>query len=499
MISLWNSVTLRKHSYLPLTENIETDILIIGGGITGLTAAYELAKAKKKVILIEAHQIGSGTTSYSTGNLYVPVQNFYQSIEKKWGINVAKTIAHSRQFAIDYIEKTILDNNIKCQFSRRSWYAYAQDNTALLTQEYHCLQKMNIAVEQVKHLPLELKFDQAIMLPNQARFNPLAYTLALAEKVRQLGGLIFENTCAIKIEEEKICTVQTPKAQIKAQQIFIATHTPLGINSIHLFTAPYRSYVIAASLKNHHYPEGQFLNIDQPKHILCTHAISKDEPELLLIAGNHHKTGQEKAINHFEQLQSLLHKHLAINEILYKWSAQHYQSADDIPYIGYANSSTNCTYLATGYFADGLVYGTLAGIIIADALCNRSNSLFKTYHTPRHSLSASIAFLIKENSNVFMQYLRDLPLFCSSHFADIKQGEGKIVEVNQEKFAVSRDIEEQLHIVSAVCPHMKGIVNWNQIEKTWDCPCHGSRFNHRGELLEGPAMANLKYFDSLDK
>jgi nitrite reductase/ring-hydroxylating ferredoxin subunit len=210
------------------------------------------------------------------------------------------------------------------------------------------------------------------------------------------------------------------------------------------------------------------------------------------VAGSHHKTGQgQKMEKHYAELSRFLHQHFAVDKIAYQWSAQHYQSADDLPYIGLSSRFAKHTYMATGYFADGLVYGTLAGMMIGDLFAGKTNHLLETYQANRITPRASAKFLIKENTNVFLQYLKDFPLLSKKDFSHIKKGEGKIVEIHQEKCAVSRDKNNKLNIVSAVCPHMKGIVAWNNAEQTWDCPCHGSRFTAQGHYIEGPAVGDL--------
>jgi len=187
-----------------------------------------------------------------------------------------------------------------------------------------------------------------------------------------------------------------------------------------------------------------------------------------------------------------LQQHFKLKEVAYQWSAQHYQSADYIPYIGLASRSAKHTYMATGYWADGLIYGTLAGILFSELILKNNPEMFsRVYQSTRSKIQNSSAFVLKENSNVLLQYLNDYP-FASSPTEQIKIGEGKVIEVHREKLAVTRDNNNQLHVVSAVCPHMKCIVNWNDTEKTWDCPCHGSRFTCEGKVIEGPALTGLE-------
>lgn len=498
-ISIWKSISKNPIAYPNLTTEIEVDIAIIGGGITGVTTALHLINAGKKVAIIEANKIGEGTTGFSTGNLYVPVQSYYQNIIKKFNSEVAKSIADSRKFAIDYIEKVIKEKNIQCHFSRRPWFLYTDNNDQLsfLDKEVETLKKLEFDINYVTDMPLFYKYTKAARLDNQARFNPLQYVISVAEDLQKQGCLIFENSRVISVTEKDTCTVETQHGKVVANHVVIATHTPIGVNLSQVFTAPYRSYAVAVELSGNEYPEGHFWDLNSPHHATCTHSIHSDKPDVLVVAGNHHKVGQEmNATVHFGELENFLRNLFPVTEVVYKWSSQHYQSADEAPYIGLASRSAKKTYIATGFFADGLVYGTLAGLIIGDLILNKENPLEITYNSNRFKLIASAPFLLKENGNVFFQYLKDLPFISSHKFDDIKMGEGKVVEMEQEKWAVSRDANNKLHIVSAVCTHMKCIVNWNNAENTWDCPCHGSRFKQTGEVIEGPAQFNLKKKES---
>lgn len=491
MGSLWQDIIVIKKEYPALAEDLEVDVVVVGGGITGITVAKQLIDAGKIVAVIEAATIGGVTTGSSTGNLYMPVQPGYHGIESKFNIKTAKNIAYSRQIAIDYIENTIKEYNIKCKFKRRPWYAYSNDlnNTACL-QEMETLQKMEIADDYNRDLPFDLPFKKAVIIPDQARFNPLQYVVNLACELHKQGCLIYEYTRVLTINETTKCTIITSKAKITARQVVIATHTPPGINSVQFYTAPYRSYVMAVTLKDDVYPEGHFWDMDNSLH-LCTHAVSRQNPELLMVAGSHHKTGQSSDMqSHYKELEDFLHKQFRIDKIRYQWSAQHYHSADNIPYIGLAHSSAKYTYMATGYFADGLVYGTLAGIILGELLNDGQHEFFSIYNARRQDFWRSAPFLLKEGSNIFLEYLKDLPLFASQ-YQDLRKGEGKIAEIHREKYAISRDQNNKLHVVSAVCPHMQGIVSWNNAEQSWDCPLHGSRFTCTGEIIEGPAVCPL--------
>lgn len=493
-MSLWQAISKRYTSYHELSEDLEVDVAIIGGGITGITAAKELIQSGKKVAILEADKIGGVSTSSSTGNLYIPVQPFYQNIYSKFDLETAKKIAHSRKFAIDYIEANIIEKNIQCCFKRRPWYGYTCKNPRVaLEKEVDLFQKMEIPIEYTDSLPLPFKFKKAVVMPNQARFNPLQYVISMAEDLSKKGCFIFENTRVIEMQEKDVCILKTSTSKITAKKVFMATHTPLGVNLTQMFTAPYRSYVVAVRIEGNNYPEGHFWDLDRPPHASCTHAISGEQPELLMVAGSHHKTGQGSNMRlHYNDLENFLRKHSSVTEVAYQWSAQHYQSADNVPYIGLAHRFAKHTYMATGYWADGLVYGTLGGLIISGVILEKNHPFKSLYQSERFKPFASSKFLTRENFNVICQYVKDYPDLKKSAFSEVKVGEGKIIEKDQEKYAVSRDENNQLHVVSAVCTHMKCIVNWNNAEKTWDCPCHGSRFTSQGKVIEGPAKTDLE-------
>lgn len=495
-ISLWRAVTENVPTYPSLEEDIDVDVAIIGAGITGATTALKLAKHGLKVAIVEAKQICGGTTGDSTGNLYVPIQANFQDVIKKFNVEVAKIVAQSRRFAIDYIAQIVQENNLSCHFGWRPWYIYTDevDKLNFLDDEIEAFQKVDLPVQYVSEMPLPLKFKKAAMLSNQARINPFQYVIGLIDVLHKHGCHIFENSAATEIEELKTkCIVHTRAGKIGAKKVVIATHTPIGIHPVQLYLAPYRSYVVAVKLKDNYYPEGHFWDLKVPHHAICTHPINGEHPQTLMVAGNHHKTGQANDTKEkYTELQKFLDTTFEVEKTIYEWSAQHYQSADGIPYIGLSHGSKNI-YEATGYFADGLVYGTVAGVIIANQILDQQEKWHDIYRISRFKPLASAGFLMCENSNVFLQYLKDFPTKSptSKTFDDIKKGEGRIIEIDREKCAVARDENNKVFVVSAVCTHMKCIVHWNNAEKTWDCPCHGSRFEIDGKYIEGPAMQDL--------
>lgn len=494
---VWSSTLTTSHTYPQLKGNYETDIVIIGAGITGLTAAMRLLEQGKKTTIIDAFTVGSGTTGSSTANLYVPVEAYYHQIETKFNKKVAAQVALSRKQAINYIEQLVAKYTIACSFQRRPWYMFTRLSSykRKIEQEYAALSRCGMSVEYVDELPLDLSFVKAIKLDNQARFNPLHYLYALADILVNHGCQLYEHTPALSYKEHNdYCEVVTANGQLKARKLIIATHIPIGVNFLQMKVFPYRSYAVAARLGSS-YPNGVFWDIAAPHFSISSHGVKDTELDLLVIAGNSHKTGQAATGSHksyYKRVTTYLKTYFDIASIDYAWSAQHYQPADGLPYIGHASRLSKHSFAATGYSADGLTYGTVAGMLLADSVLGRTNKLSEVYKATRITLMASAPKFIKENANVLGQYLEDYPGNVEAKdYLAIKAGQGKVIQENGEKWAIARDANNQLHRVSAVCTHMKCIVKWNDMEKTWDCPCHGSRFTIHGTVIEGPALSPL--------
>jgi glycine/D-amino acid oxidase-like deaminating enzyme/nitrite reductase/ring-hydroxylating ferredoxin subunit len=501
--SFWEATTPHRPDFPRLEANIEVDVAIIGGGITGITTALQLTKAGKKVAVLEARRVGGGTTGWSTGNLYVPVGSYFHNIAKSRNDDIMRTVARARFAALDFIELEAREKNIDCHFSRRPWYFFTQEESMVSTveKEVEALQKAGMRAELVSEIGL-LKLPglkRAARMEGQARFHPLRYVLGLATAVAQQGCQLYEHTTVVDLKEkEDHCFLTTNRGTITCKQVVIATHIPIGIHSIQTVAAPYRSYVVAMRLKSGNYPDAYFWHNDKTHHAITTHSTTSMDLDMLMIAGNHHKTGQashQEYQHYFNELEAYARKHFDVASVEYRWSAQHYRSGDGVPYIGLTHNGAKRTYIATGFYADGLTYGTVAGILLADMIVGHDNSWIEAFDSTRGTNLATVGQFVKENANVAAQYLKDIPVGKVSHFSDIKPGEGKTIEIDSEKLAVYRDEQSKLHVCSAVCTHMKCIVNWNNAEKTWDCPCHGSRFMINGSVIEGPAILNLEQKD----
>ncbi len=490
--SIWRKTT-SETNFPTLKETINVDIAIVGGGITGITSAYLLAKSGKKVAVLEAGKIAGGTSGYSTGNLYAMVDKRLHHIQSKWDKETAAMVAKSRTSAVDLVEQLVREENIDCDFKRVPWYLFSEteEKDKTIEKEIEAAANYGLQVEELNDLPLPVKVSKAIKVENQAQFNPSAFVTGLANKIDKSNCHIFENSPVTHIEKEEELTLSTPHGTVVAKKVILATHSPKGIYAVQTALYPYREYAMAAKLNSGDFPDGIYWDTEADFHTSMRTYKVNGEPYVLMLGG-HHKVGQEDDYSRFyERLEKNIRKYFDISSIDYKWSAQHYKPADGLPYIG--ESVDDNIYFATGFSTDGLIYGVLSAMIFNDLLNDRKNEWAKLYKAKRFTPVKSAKDFIKENLNVAKQYLKNLPGKAEADsFDEIAMGQGKVVEVDNEKWAVFKDDKGQVHCQSALCTHMDCVVDWNDAEKSWDCPCHGSRFTATGEVIEGPAFEPLQ-------
>lgn len=489
-LSIWEG-TYETMSKFPVFEGREeVDIVIVGGGITGITAALLLSNAGKQVLLLEAEKVGHGTTGHSTGNLYVTVDEHLSSIRRKWNTDVMKGVVESRTAAIELIKSNIVDYKIECDFNTQPFTLFAEKMTPeieeFMQKEFDAFYDAGLNPSVLKHAGLPFETAVALQIRNQAQFHPLKYIQRLAEVVSNKCR-IYENSRVIAVDDEKGLVI-TNRGSVKASKILLATHTPVGVHMIHTLIAPYREFGVAAVLNKGSFPSGIFWGMDEPRH--SVRSFTKGEKQYVMVIGDKFKTGQHGDNKAYaEGLEHFLKDRLNVSETGYFWGGQQYRPADGLPYIG---KHGNKVYFMTGFSSDGLTYGTLAAMIISDELLERSNAWKTLYDVERSAPLKSAKNFFKENAGVLVQYIKDMPWNVdASSLKEVSESEGKIIEHEGQKLAIYRDDDGIPHMVSAVCTHMKCIVNWNQSEKTWDCPCHGSRFDTDGNVIEGPAFDTL--------
>jgi len=492
-ISVWKATSDETY-FQPLGNDTSVDFAIVGGGITGLTAAELLSKHGHSVAVLEAGKIGEGTTGGSTGNLYAPVSYRLSGILEQYDEKTLKSVVESRLEAIQFIETNILKYTIPCSFVRAPWHLFTgtDERHETIEKEYNAAQKAGLKVSYTDKLSVPMQVHSGIVVEDQAQFNPLEYVKSLAQNLNTGHCSIYENTRVTEVKNEKDGRVMlsTFAHTITAKKVILATHTPIGFYPVQTVVYPYREDGIAAKLNGGEYPPpGIFWELSKGHHH-SFRLYDSGKDKYLVVVGEPYKVGQsDDTEGGFDRLEKYARQNFDIKSIEYTWASQSYRSADGLPFIGKIDDNI---YTGTGFGTDGLVYGTLAAMIIADQVIGKENSRSKLYDPGRSHIVESVKNFISENLNAAGELAKDL---IGTHkdisLNDLKPGEGKVVEYNSKKIAVYKDDMEKIHAVSAVCTHLGCIVHWNNAEKTWDCPCHGSRFKINGHVIEGPALNPL--------
>ena len=470
------------------------DVLIIGGGITGLTTAMLLQEAGKNCILAEAHTIGYGTTGGTTAHLNTFLDNSYSNIEKDFSEEAAKTVANACKDAITTVADFVSRYQIDCDFTHKQGYLYAETDkeASELDVILKASQKAGVSVQHADRIPVPVPFKNAIVFDQQAQIHPLKYIYALAEEFIKKGGRILQNTMIQSIAKDgNIHTAKASNVSVKAAKVVYATHIPPGINLLHFRCAPYRSYSLGVKLSEGNYPSDLVYDMKDPYHYFRTHEI--DGQQYLIIGGDDHKTGHGKPEESFRSLEKYVHEHYKGASIEFSWSAQYYIPADGLPYIGKLPGFDDDVYVAAGFGGNGITLGSVSGMIVRDLILGQKNSYTDLFSPSRIKPVAGFTEFVKENTDVVYHFIADrLSAKDIQSLNEIPLDAGAVVEYNNEKLAIYKDASGEIHALNPVCTHAKCIVNWNNSEKSWDCPCHGARYDINGEVLTGPANKGLQ-------
>jgi len=481
----------------PLRGKAEADVCVVGAGIAGLSVAYRLAAEGRSVMVIDDGPPGGGETSRTTAHLTSMIDGGYRHVERMHGEDGARIVAASHTEAIRQIEATAKAEKIDCDMQALDGYLVVPpgDPQDPLEHELAAARRAGIdGVGMVDRAPLEeFETGRCLRFPRQARFHPLRYLHGLAQAITRDGGRIHSRAHVEGIEVKGRPTVSLEGGRtINAKDVVVTSHSPIHTwVRIHDKQGAYRTYVIALEAP----PQvADFLLYDtlEPYHYVRFFRPERgDGAGLLIIGGEDHKTGQEDdARDRYAQLESWARERFrGAGRVVRCWSGQILEPVDGIAYIGRDNQNEH-VYLATGFSGTGMTYGAIAGRLIADQILGRENPWAELYDPGRVKLKAAGGFL-KENLNVSAQYKDLITPGEESSFDDVPIGAGAIVRQGLKKLAVYRDERGAVHVLSAVCTHMGCVVAWNSDERTWDCPCHGSRFAPQGEVLNGPAPKPL--------
>ena len=480
----------------PLAGNVRYDVCVIGGGIAGLTTAYLLASEGKSVVVLDGKpQVAEGETAFTTAHLAWVLDDRFTRVASIRGDDAAKLAAASHRAAIDLIEEIARRENIDCDFQRLDGYLFAgADGPQVVRDEMLALTRLGLLFERVERAPLPAgDTGPALRFPDNGQFHPLKYLGALAGLVRAKGGVIHTDTQVVKVDNGEPCVAHTRAGHtVTAGAVVVATNTPFDSGlTLHLKLAAYLTYAIALEMKPEAFPPALYWDTEDPYHYVRTARVGGGD--FLIVGGEDHKTGQEQDQGErWAKLEAWARERFPnAGAVRHRWSGQVFETPDGLGLIGLAPGWRDNLYVITGDSGMGMTHGTLGARLVADLILGRT-SAFAGLYSPARWMPGALKSLLGENANLAAQYGDWFTGGEVKSAADIPNGHGAVVRAGLTKTAVYKDDAGAVHELSAVCPHLGGIVHWNPGERTWDCSCHGSRFACTGEVQHGPAVEGLK-------
>lgn len=486
----------------PLSHDTDADVCVVGAGITGLTTAYLLAREGRSVVVLDDGPIGGGETGRTSAHLTNALDDRYGQLERWHGESGARLAAQSHTAAIDEIEQIAGKEGIDCAFERVDGYLVVPpgESSEALSSELAAAHRAGLdEVELVNRVPYDgFEFGPALRFPQQAQFHALQYLFGLARAFESSGGRIHTGSHVgeVKSESGKARVKTADGIVVRAAHVVVATNTPFNDRvAIHTKQAPYRTYVVAARIPTGAVPHVLLWDTADPYHYVRVH--TGDDGDYLMVGGEDHKTGQaDDYEDRFLRLEAWARERFPMAENFdVQWSGQVVEPIDGLAFIGRNPTDADNIYIATGDSGNGLTHGTIAGLILTDLISGRDNPWADLYQPSRKPWSAAGEF-VKENFNVALQYADHLKGGDVKSVEDVPAGSGALLQRGFQKVAVFRSDDGRICEFSAICPHLGCVVQWNGLERSWDCPCHGSRFAaDDGHVLFGPAVSGLSRAD----
>ena len=480
-------------SWPPLEGEIEADIVVVGGGIAGLTVASLLAEAGSTVAVLEADRVGRGTSGHTTGKITSQHGLVYRELSDRHDSDAAAAYARANEAAIGQIERTIEDLEIDCSFRRLPAFVYTTDPRRRedLEAEAAVAQGLGLPASLTTDIDLPFPVAMAVRFDDQALFDIGPYLLALARRLSEGTGQVFEGSRAVGISEKgERVTVRTASGQVNARNAVVTTLIPF-MDRTGLFARmkPSRAYGVAAVLGSGGIT-GMHINVDSPTR--STRPWDTDDGAGVVVVGEDHSVGSRRGRpGRWGELERWARDHFDVASFEYRWSSQDFETVDRVPYVGRAPLMKH-TYVATGFRKWGLTNATAASHIIADLVAGRDSELAAVFDATRVGDARAVARTSLLNLYVASRFVGDrLQRLVAPSLDTLEHGEGGLVRADGDTVAAYRDPDDNLHCVSPTCTHLGCTVKWNHAEKSWDCPCHGSRFDVDGEILAGPATEPL--------
>lgn len=500
LASLWQATTSRPKESLAGNRIAAADkffdVVIVGGGITGVSTAVLLQQAGFKCAVLEAHTLCFGTTGGTTAHLNTILDTPYPTMIKNFDRQAAQTVANATRAAIDLIHANIEKYDIACGFQKSTGYLFSQTDaqTKELEEIYETSLNLGIDLGYTDSIPIDVKMTKALAIQGQAKFHPTRYVHGLAEAFQVMDGRIIEQCRVTDVENNDPITVHTSGGDIQCTYLIYATHIPPGVNILDTRCAPYRSYVMAVTLKDR-YPEGLIYDMYDPYHYYRTQTI--DDQSYLIVGGEDHKTGHaDNTQACFERLETHIREHFPVVTIANKWSSQYFEPVDGLPYIGHLPGQPGNILVATGFGGNGMIYSGISALLFKELLLKEPEKLAPVFNPNRIKPIAGFTNFVRENADVVKKWAgKLLPADKLISFSDMARGEGRVVKLEGETLALYKDERGELHAIAPTCTHMGCHVTWNNMEKSWDCPCHGARYSPDGAVLNGPADRSLEIID----
>jgi len=494
--SIWLE-TIPETEYDALSTDRAVDVAVVGGGIAGVTAAYHLSTAGQEVAVIERDRLLSGTTGYTTAKLTSQHGLVYADLVEAHGEQRAREYAEANEAAIDQVDSIAAEHDIDCDFERLPAFAYLTDPAGRdrIREEVQAAKRLGLPASYTDSTALPFDVAGAIRFDDQAQFHPGQYLQGLAEIIVEQGGSIYENTTATDVSGGSRCHVETDGGRVRADDVVVATHFPIVDHGFYFARMkPKRSYVLAARLAGD-VPEGMYYDDTDPYFSVRPHPAGDES--LVLVGGQNHRTGAGGSTKtRYEQLAREARLRFDVEEIVYRWSTQDFAAVDNIPFVGTLPVIDEGIYVATGFGGWGMTNGTAAGRILADRILGREPPWAEVYRPSRLSVSGGLREFVSHNADAAGRFVGDrVESATAGPPADLGPDEARVVRTDDGPVAVYRDESRAMHAVSAVCPHMGCLVEWNDGERSWDCPCHGSRFDVDGSVLDTPAVSDLEEYD----
>lgn len=493
-VSLWQDTANPFPAVTDKFVNAVFDVAIVGGGITGITLGLLLQKQGKKCIVLEAKNLCFGTTGGTTAHLNTLLDNPYSTIIKDFGKDGAEIVVRATKDALNLFESNVSEFNIDCGFERTPAFLFSQDEkqTDELNDIYNACNEVGVEVQYSNGIPIPFNFRKALEIAGQGKLHPVRYVHALAKAFEDLGGAIVEQCRVQNIEEDETISIETSLDNLKASTIVYATHIPPGINLLHLRCPAYRSYAMSVKLQDDNYPSELCYDMYDPYHYYRTQII--DGEKYLIVGGEDHRTGENANTSKcFLQLESHIRSNFNVAEITHRWSSQYYEPVDGLAYIGKLPGARENVLVATGYGGNGITYSHIAALELTELILRKESRYNDLFSPTRIKPVAGFTEFVKHNTDVVAQFVgKWFATERLEEFSSLAPDEGKVVKLNNETMALYKDESGSLHAVNPTCTHMKCSVSWNAAEKSWDCPCHGARYSIEGEVLNGPADANLE-------